>query len=280
MTKISFLVSTYDSGDFLDQRLHNLLCEQTEKDIEVVVVNPCSPGSDDLIAKKWANIDSRVNYIYHPQREWYGESWLRAWAAAKGEFVTNANTDDLCYPNFASEVYIHMKYATSKLYKDPVAFCYTGIETVNEKGETLGRGIKPPFNFEVMSRECWGGPCVTWRNDQDFRNKVNWGKMARRAFDYRSAFDYWLWLYFMSLGYHGYSIPQVLIRYAQRPNSIENSNKWLNNWETYSAISEFYPDNFNTHLQHAKEFANFLDKPSKEAWIDCMKQGKSWNEKN
>lgn len=277
MTKISFLVSTYDSGDFLDRRLYNLLCEQTEKDIEVVVVNPHSPGSDDVIAKKWAAVDKRVNYIYYPQREWYGESWVRAWQAAKGEFVTNANTDDLCYPNFTSEVYVHMKYATSKLSDKKVAFCYTGLETVNDFGKTIGFGIKPHFDYEVMSRECWAGPCVTWRNDIKFRESINWAYMRRRAFDYRSAFDYWLWLYFMSLGYHGHSIQQVLIKYALRPNSIENSNKWANNWETYSAISEFFPENFNTHLQHAKEFSYFLDRPKKDEWIEKMKKE---NEKN
>ena len=68
MVKISYLVSTYDSGHFLDGHIANLLEQQTDPDFEIVVVNPDSPGTDGFIAQKWAAIDSRVNYLYYPSR--------------------------------------------------------------------------------------------------------------------------------------------------------------------------------------------------------------------
>lgn len=275
--KVSYLVSTYDSGHYLDRHIANLLEHQTDADFEIVVVNPNSPGTDALIAEKWAAVDDRVKYIFYPERETYGASWLRAWRAAEGEFVMNSNTDDFHEAETTSTVYKHMKIATGPLQVgSKIGFSYGGMTVVDEQGKILGRGLKPKFDFEVMSYECWAGPQVVWRNDSEFVSDLDWDLMQERAVSYRSAFDYWLWLYFMSKGYHGYSIDRLLTVYTQRADSIENSNKNANNWETYAAISEFFGHNFMGHLKHAREFQDFNDLPPKDEWVARMQAGKKW----
>jgi hypothetical protein len=249
----------------------------------VVIVNPNSPGTDDIVAKKWQKLEpERVNYIFHDEREWYGASWLRAWRHAKGQFVANSNTDDLHYPEYTRVMYDKFSEALKSVKfhrgmlrteKPDIAFAYAGIHVINEKGQTVTGGIKPPFDFDLFTRECWGGPQVLWRNDDDFKGFLNWDLMDQRASEHRSAFDYWLWLYFMSLGFHGLSIQQILTVYTQRPDSIENSNKWVNNYEAYSSISEFFPDNFESHLTHAVEFAIFGKRPQKDAWVESKLKG-------
>jgi|SRR6185436_4244290 len=277
MSKISYLVSTYDAGHYLDRHIDDLLQRQTDPDFEIVVMNPNSPGTDAIIATKWEALDPRVRYLYWPKREWYGTSWLRAWQNAKGDFVVNSNTDDFHSPESTTEFHKHMSLATNGMHAGhKVGFGYAGIQVINEAGQLLGGGIKPPFDFEVMTRECWAGPQVCWRNDAAFKRDLDWDLMFKRSEQYRSAFDYWLWLYFMSLGYHGYVIPQVLTVYTQRAGSIENSNKWLNNYETYSAISEFFGYNFDGHLKHAKEFRDFNNRPSADEWVATMQAGKRW----
>ena len=277
MPKVSYLVSTYDSGQFLDGHIADLIDRQTDPDFEIIVVNPASPGVDGLIAEKWAHADSRVKYIYHPERESYGSSWMRAWQAAKAPFVMNSNTDDFHEPYTTELVHKHMGTATSPMHAGAaIGFGYGGITVKNEHGQTTGRGLKPSFDFELMSRECWAGPQVVWRNDSQFFDSLNMEHMLCRAVQYESAFDYWLWLYFMSQGYNGYVIPQFLTIYTQRPDSIENRNKWANNWETYAAISEFFGHNFESTLTHASEFRDFTNLPPKDEWIATMKAGKSW----
>jgi glycosyltransferase involved in cell wall biosynthesis len=275
--KISYLVSTYDSGHYLDRHIADLLQNQTDPRFEIIIVNPNSPGTDNLIGTKWAELDHRVQYLYWPKREWYGESWLRAWKNAKGEFVINSNTDDFHAPETTAAFYQYMKLATSDLNAGKkIGFGYSGLQVIDEFGRILGGGLKPAFDFEVMSRECWAGPQVCWRNDATFKRSLDWNLMAQRAAEYKSAYDYWQHLYFMSLGYHAYVIQQILTIYTQRPNSIENSNKWANNYETYSAISEFFPHNFDKHLKHAKEFQDFTNLPPREEWIQTMQEGKKW----
>ena len=275
--KISYLVSTYDSGSYLDRHIADLLEKQTDPDYEVIVMNPASPGTDALIGQKWADADCRIKYFEWPEREWYGVSWLRAWQQASGQFVVNSNTDDYHAPQFTAEFHKNMTFATSGMHAGrKIGFGYAGIQVINEQGQLLGQGIKPPFDFEKYSYECQGGPQLCWRNDDAFKQSLDWDLMFKRAAQYRSAFDYWLILYFMSLGYHGHVIPQMLTIYTQRPGSIENSNKSANNYETYAAISEFFGHNFKGYLKHAVEFENFASLPPREEWIATMQTGKKW----
>jgi glycosyltransferase involved in cell wall biosynthesis len=275
--KLSYLVSTYDSGHYLDRHISDLLEKQTDSDFEIVIMNPASPGTDGIIGEKWAALDPRVKYFSWPHREWYGTSWLRAWERANGEFVINSNTDDYHAPETTIQFFKHMSMVIGGMNAGrKIAFGYAGIHVIDNNGKSVGGGIKPPFDFEVMSRECWAGPQVCWRNDQAFKDKLDWPLMFKRSTEYRSAFDYWLWLYFMSLGYHGHVIPQVLTIYTQRADSIENSNKAMNNYETYSAISEFFGHNFDGHLKHAREFRDFANRPDKAEWIATMQAGKKW----
>lgn len=274
--KLSYLVATYNCPTWLDLHLEHF-SRQTDPDFEVVVIHHESPSYDLEIGMKWEAIDPRIRNLSDKDYGCYGPAWLHGWQNARGEFVVNSNTDDFHHPDFTAEFHKYMVLSKNgMLTPKPVAFAYAGMEVVTEKGQVVGRGTKPPFDFELMSRECWAGPQVCWRNDPAFRGQVDWDLMLTRAKQYRSAFDYWLWLYFMSLGYHGFVIPKILTTYTQRNDSVENSNKWLNNWETYAAISEFFGHNFDGHLKHAREFRDFASLPPRDEWVTCMQSGKKW----
>ncbi len=285
MPKISYLVSSYDSGQYLDGHLRNLLQEQTETDLEVVIVVPDSPGIDAAIAAKWASQDSRVNFINHPVREPYGSSWLRAWQAAKAPLVCNSNADDFHHPKFTETFYntVNTNFLTTQIFKPGnmgTAFWYAGIIVIDEETKQVkGAGQRPPFNYEKFSYECDGGPQVCWRNDETFKSKLDWDLMWKRSKEHTSAFDYWLWLYFMSLGFHGHSIPECLTYYTQRKCSIENRNKGQNTYEALASISEFFPQNFNpggVRYKDHPEFGDFSNLPPKSDWIQLRNEGKKW----
>lgn len=270
---ISYLVSTYDGGRFLNTRLNNLLCEQTQENIEVIIVNPNSPGTDDIIAKSWAEKDSRINYIELPIRETYGCSWIRAFEVAKGEFCCNANVDDLMDPHFTEKIYAFF------IQQQPnIAFCYTDLYIVQEATGKRALSRKQPFDLDYFTRNCTAGPAVTWRNDDKFRSLMDWDLMKKRAAIHTSAYDYWQWLYFCSLGFEGAHLPEPLISYLQRPSSLEHQNYGTySTWQSLASIAEFYPRNFATHLPE-KEFANFPIVPDKDSWVEARKAGKTWKD--
>jgi len=275
--KLSYIVATYNCPHWLDLHLANLIEGQTDRDFEVLVVHHESPNYDREVGEKWAAIDDRVRNLDDKDYGCYAPAWIHGWKHAKGDFVVNSNTDDFHHPDFTSEFHKHMTLATKGVLSPyPIAFGYAGMQVVREDGRMVGAGLKPAFDFELMTRECWGGPQVCWRNDDDFRQTVDWDLMLDRAKSYHSAYDYWLWLYFLSLGYHGYVIQKILTIYTQRDGSVENANKWQNNWETYASISEFFGHNFDGHLKHAREFRDFHTLPPKDKWVETMQAGKKW----
>ncbi len=274
--RISYLVSTYDSGQFLNGRLQNLLRDQTIKDIEVIIVNPNSPGIDGVVSRDWAKKDSRIHYIELPFREKYGSSWIRAWEIAQGEFVCNANADDRIHPEFTQRVYDYFK--KSRSLNDQVVFCYTDLRVVRESdGQIVGVSNKRVFDFDAFTTACYAGPAVTWLNSQELRNKLDWDLMRDRADQHHSAFDYWLWLYFMSQGLRGVVLAENLVHYLQRPDSIENQcYGGASTYESLASISEFFPHHFQGRLKKDKAFADFKNLPPKDEWVACRKAGKKW----
>lgn len=274
MIKISYLVATYDTASYLNTHIAGLLKHQTDPDFEIVVINHESPGADLEVAQEWAKRDERVIVLDEKDYGCYGPAWLQGWKKARGQFVCNSNVDDSHHPEFTAK--FHYVMSNTSLH---IAFCYAGWCVVDEvTGQIVSNGTKPEFDFDVMSRECWAGPQVCWRNDEKFRDQMDWGYLFRRATVLTSGFDYALWLYFMSLGYYGTVIPEILTYYLRREDSVENSNKWMNNWDTYVAIAEHFPHHFKNRLKHAKEFAGFPRVPQRDTWIRLMREGKKWKD--
>lgn len=288
MPKLSYLVSSYDSGSYLAQHLADFQ-NQTDPDFEVIVVVPDSPGTDAIVARQWVQRDSRIKLIEKDEREPYGTSWLTAWEAAQGDFVVNSNSDDFHHPRFTEVFHTYMSAALQRCPMDakqaaicrvgpPVGFSYAGIVVRDETGRVLGQGLRPPFNLDLFSRECHCGPQVCWRNDAAFRDHVDWEHLHRRASVLDSGFDYACWLYFMSLGYIGLTIPEILTIYTQRHDSIENRNKWLNNWDTFVSIAEYFPHHIGSSIKGVDEFKDFPRVPHRATWAEVMNRGDKWKD--
>lgn len=270
--KISYLVSTYNSCHYLDRHLLDLQ-NQTMQDFEVVIVNCSEKDAEDWdIAENWVKKDSRVRHIKVDRRETYGESWLRGWKEARGILISNSNTDDFHAPEFGEIVW-------NTLEKDSLrsdrrtGFAYTGIAVIDINGKLLTAGNKPPFDYNQFSYECSAGPQVTWYND--LKNEVDMILLKERAKLLDSAFDYYLWLTFMSRGYFGLSIPGIYTIYTQRPDSIENSRYGKEStWQSLYSISEFFPEHFLPNGKLGKEypeFADFNNLPTQDEWIKNRK---------
>ena len=276
--KITYLVSSYNSGRFLNEHLQDLQ-NQIDPNFEVIVVVPDSPDTDRFVAEGWSRRDKRIRTVFKTEKEPYGSSWLTAWELARGEFVVNSNTDDFHHPRFTEIFYDHMSSALKRCpytakqagilrVGPPVGFSYAGIMIRSERGHITSQGYRPQFDRDLFTRECHCGPQVCWRNDTAFRYDVDWGLMWERSREYTSAFDYWLWLYFMSLGYNGSTIDQILTIYTQRSDSLENRNKCANNYETFASISEFFPHHFGTTITGLDEFKDFSNLPNRMEWIN------------
>jgi len=98
--KLTALVSLYNSGQFLENRINNLANTTAYKqgDLLIYLINASSPDpDDDRIANKFAGM---VNYTYEviPHCTVYA-AWNHAISKVKTPFITNANADDIIHPD-------------------------------------------------------------------------------------------------------------------------------------------------------------------------------------
>jgi len=274
MPKISYLVSTYDSASYLDRCIRDLLT-QTLQDFEIIIINPNSPDNDDRVAQRWQDNDVRVRYRFCPKREPYGQSWMRAWKMADGIFVCNANTDDKRHMSFGATMYNDLMQA--HLQGKKVAFAYPGINVVDEVGRWITGGEREPYSKEVFKKECHAGPPVMWRSD--LLKEIDWDIAWNRAGILTSAFDYWLWMKFISLGYDGLAVRGRLVEYTQRSGSIEHKAGVASTWQTLCAIAEFFPESIKEigkDREDALDFVDFPHVPKCEEWCDAKDHGRKW----
>jgi len=236
MIDISYITSCYNAEPFLDGLIENLLT-QTHQEFEHIVVDSKSTDGSVEIVKKWQGKDPRIKLIEQSERTPYGVSWLTGWQQAQGEIVTNSNADDRSYPWRGTQVlnayYHHMPQSNAR-----ARFYYGGYET-RVNGVVTAKGTPPTYSEIDLQQFFRCGVHVHW--DNHLRDMVNWDRVFRAGYEYRSAFDYWLVLYFMSLGAKGVAIPSCFSIYNQRPDSLEQSDKERNVFEAMRAIREFYP---------------------------------------
>ncbi len=123
--KFSVIVPAYNAERYIEETLDCLL-SQTEKDIEVIVVNDGSKDSTADIAGRYATEDSRVVYVY---QENAGVSAARnnGIERARGEYIIFIDSDDLL-----------SKGAFEKLYS---ALGATGADLAIFRVQSFGDGV-------------------------------------------------------------------------------------------------------------------------------------------
>jgi glycosyltransferase involved in cell wall biosynthesis len=91
---VSAIVSTYNAERFLPGCLDDLLRQTIADRLEIIVVNSGSQQNEEAIIREYQQKYDNIVYIKTEQREGLYKAWNRAIKVARGEFITNANTDD------------------------------------------------------------------------------------------------------------------------------------------------------------------------------------------
>lgn len=95
MKKLTVLVSIYNSGLWIENRLNNLFESDCINDIEIWAVNANSPDPrDDIIPQKF-----NVQYVKLPNRISCYETWNYIIQSSNSKYIASANTDDLIAPH-------------------------------------------------------------------------------------------------------------------------------------------------------------------------------------
>lgn len=156
---ISIIVPIYNIGkEYLVNCLDSLV-NQTLKEIEIILVNDCSPNEeDDLICKEYALKDKRIKYIKHKENKGSGGARMTALREAKGYAIGFADPDDIVALN-AYEIAVSRMLINNT---DIVCFNYYWIENdeitdmhINIPQFIYGNNILHLLSIEKMHAPLW-----------------------------------------------------------------------------------------------------------------------------
>lgn len=104
MKRLTILVSLYNSGDWIENRLKNLCGVVNKKDVDIWCLNAASPDERDRNIPKQFDVE----YYEEPTRIGVYAAWNRIIARTKSDYITNANSDDLIAPDGYSKMIAYL----------------------------------------------------------------------------------------------------------------------------------------------------------------------------
>ncbi len=104
----SILLPVYNTEKYLPRALDSCLA-QTFRNIEIIVVNDCSPDSSAEILKDYERKDSRIKVITHEKNSGTLLTRKTAMEAACGEYVLFLDSDDYLESNACERIYSKLK---------------------------------------------------------------------------------------------------------------------------------------------------------------------------
>ena len=102
--KISIVIPVYNTEKFIDTCLESCIT-QTMKDIEIIIVNDCTPDNAMSIAENFAKNDSRIKIINQEKNTRQGGARNNGVKHASGEYIWFVDSDDFVDVNACQILY-------------------------------------------------------------------------------------------------------------------------------------------------------------------------------
>lgn len=219
--RVSAIVSAYYASEYLMGRIENLLAQKPCPEILIV----CQLDStEEFIA---AAYQGRARIITTKDVPTIYEAWNIGIAAARGKYLTNANSDDRLYPGA-------LEYLADGLDDHPeVAVVYANSDIVTAiDGIPVNRYEMRQGGFPELLESCFVGPMPMWRRDLHATHGL---------FDanFRTAGDYEFWLRITAAGEKLLHLPRTIGAYTHREDSAERREKLRTLWESARARSRY-----------------------------------------
>jgi len=93
MIKVSVILPIYNVAFYLEETFQSLI-NQSLKEIEIIAVNDGSTDNSEEIIKKYAKLDSRINY-YNQENQGQSVARNHALRYATGEYIYMMDSDDI-----------------------------------------------------------------------------------------------------------------------------------------------------------------------------------------
>ncbi len=238
MTKVSAIVSTYNSERFFKGCIEDLMQQTLWKagELEIVIVNAGSKQGESYYIKEYLRQGIPLTVITSLREPLY-VSWNRGIRIAKGQYITSANTDDRHKPD-ALEVLaktlddnpsIGLVYAEALVTPTPNATWYGVYEMNKEPPYQDGILEWPEFDPLLLTKLCYMGQSPMWRSHLH-------GQVGYFDESYMIAGDYEMWLRMVACGVRMQRAHDILGIFYWHPEQLGRSQAAQSAMESRRAI--------------------------------------------
>lgn len=207
---VSVITPTYNCGSFIGKTIESVQA-QTYTDWEMVIVDDCSADNTREVVERYAEKDHRIRYHILPENSGAAVARTKAMQLANGNFMAFLDSDDLWTPD-------KLQRQLDFMQKNGYTFTCTAYEQIDEDGNLLHKTVKTveKTNYNRLLLDCPVGNSTVMYN-VDAIGKFEVPNIRKRNDDA-------LWLAMLKKEQYIYGMPDVLMQYRIRKNSI-SSNK-------------------------------------------------------
>ena len=127
MPEITVVVPVYNTQDYLQECLESLEC-QTMKDIEIIIVNDCTPDHAMEIAELFVKRDNRFRIINHEYNKSLGGARNTGIRSAKGSYIMFLDSDDYYQPDTIESLWKKAKETNAEMVFGRMNWVKDGIQ--------------------------------------------------------------------------------------------------------------------------------------------------------
>lgn len=226
---VSVIVPAYNCEKFIGETIASVLA-QTYKNWEMIIVDDKSSDSTRDIILASAKQDTRIKYYFLQENSGAAVARNTAMERAKGEYMAFLDSDDIWLPEKLEKQLSFMK-------ENDVAFSSTSYELIDEESKTLGklRLARPKTDYRrMLYSNVLGNSTVMYSVRKLGKFKIP---------DIRKRNDYVLWLAILKKEQYAVGMPDILLQYRVRKNSL-SSNKFgliKYHWYIYRKVEKLNP---------------------------------------
>ena len=219
MSRVSIIVPVYNAGIKLERCLESLV-NQTEKDIEIIVINDGSTDDSEQIINKYVEKYSEYIKFYSKKNEGVAKTRNFGIEKATSNYIFFVDADDYIDTNTIKKLKPYMD--------DDVDIIKFKLQRVNEQGEILEKVDGPTFAktsgqkaFDTLFSEdvLIDSPCVYIMKKELF---------IQNNFKFKETYheDFGLIPLILLKAKSFVSLPEYLYYYVQADNSITRNNDY------------------------------------------------------
>ena len=208
---VSIITPTYNCADFIARTLDSVLA-QTYQNWEMIIVDDRSQDNTKEIVDSYMMRDSRIRYHLLEVNSGAAVARTTAMKLAKGTYMAFLDSDDIWLPDKLERQITWMEQTGH-------AFSCTAYEQIDEEDNALGKTIRTieKTSYNRLLLDCpVGNSTVVYNVDKMGKFEVP---------NIRKRNDDALWLQMLKKEPYIWGMPDVLMRYRIRQNSI-SSNKF------------------------------------------------------